>query len=77
MVQWLVMKRQEIKWISRDDDGTYTVEPEKIDGKYGCAAGSCVIQRAASPWERLGITLGCGGLAEENNDVLMEMEENG
>lgn len=59
------MKKQEIKWVSRDDDGTYVVWKKKPKlNNDGCYDGYGIIQRGASPWERLGINLKCGGLAK-------------
>lgn len=61
------MKKQEIKWISRDEDGTYIVwkkKPKMVDGDYNCDVGHGIIQRGADSWERCGINLKCGGLAK-------------
>lgn len=58
------MKKQETRWISRDDDGTYIVwkkKPKMVDGNYD---GYGIIQRNADSWERCGVTLKCGKLAK-------------
>lgn len=58
------MKPQEIRWISRNEDGTYIVwkkKPKLVDGDYD---GFGIVQRNAAPWERLGVVLKHGGLAK-------------
>lgn len=61
------MKKIEVKWVSRDKDGTYDIwskEPKKTNGFYECSQSSSIICRDAQTNERFDIRLQRGGLAK-------------
>ena len=59
------MKKIEVKWISRNEDGSYTVWKEKPVMVNGTYDGGCkIIQYDAAPWERLNVNLKRGGLVK-------------
>lgn len=54
------MKKKEIRWLSRDDDGrydTWSKQPKEDEGGYICSQSGTIITREATEKERLGIIL--------------------